>query len=279
MRVDRFSDARAFLKRAGPWLLEAEAEYNLILGLADRSKTTRSDEPPIYLAVVEHEGAIRGCAFRTPPWKVGITRMPPDAVWALVEDVASTYETIPGVLGPEAETTLFASRWCELRGTTAKPNVRQGIHQLTRVIPPTHPPAGALRLATRHDLGIALEWGSGFVRDTGVDNHDFRKGIEEKIHTRTLWFWDDGRPRSMAARGSRTPNGSRIGWVFTPPEWRGRGYASACVAAVSQGVLDEGLRFCFLYTDLANPTSNGIYRRIGYEKVCEVVDFRFDPNG
>ena len=70
-------------------------------------------------------------------------------------------------------------------------------------------------------------------------------------------------------------SGIRIGPVYTPPALRGRGYASACVARLSQDKLDEGRTFCFLYTDLSNPTSNHIYQEIGYEPVCDVADYRF----
>ena len=77
--------------------------------------------------------------------------------------------------------------------------------------------------------------------------------------------------------GGPTPNGIRIGPVYTPPELRGRGYASALTAQVSQLQLDRGKRFCFLYTDLANPTSNAIYRRIGYERVCDSRELAFTP--
>ncbi len=76
----------------------------------------------------------------------------------------------------------------------------------------------------------------------------------------------------------RTPNGVRIGAVYTPPKYRGRGYATACVAALSQRMLDTGLAFCFLYTDLSNPTSNNIYQRLGYHPVRDVVDYHFDES-
>jgi uncharacterized protein len=92
-----------------------------------------------------------------------------------------------------------------------------------------------------------------------------------------LWLWDDDGPVSMAGFGGATPNGIRIGPVFTPPELRGRGYASALVASLSEWLLHHhGRRFCFLYTDLANRTSNEIYRRIGYERVCDSAVIRFE---
>jgi predicted GNAT family acetyltransferase len=78
---------------------------------------------------------------------------------------------------------------------------------------------------------------------------------------------------SVAGYGGDTPNGIRIGPVFTPPELRGRGYATSLVAQLSSRLLAEGRRFCFLYTDLANPTANAIYERIGYVRVCEAAVF------
>ena len=91
-------------------------------------------------------------------------------------------------------------------------------------------------------------------------------------------LWEaDGRPVSLVVAGSRTPNGRRIGPVYTPPAQRGRGYAGALTAAASQDQLDRGAAFCFLFTDLANPTSNAIYRRIGYEPVTDVDQYRFGP--
>ncbi len=94
---------------------------------------------------------------------------------------------------------------------------------------------------------------------------------------RTMYLWENrDRVVSMAGASGETPNGIRIGPVYTPPELRGRGYASALTAAVSQHQLDSGRRFCFLFTDLANPTSNKIYRAIGYEPVTDVDQYAFE---
>ncbi len=93
---------------------------------------------------------------------------------------------------------------------------------------------------------------------------------------RWMYLWDDDGPVSMCGASGETPNGIRVAPVYTPPGLRGRGYASACVAAVTQAQFDRGRRFCFLYTDLANPTSNKIYQAIGYEPVCDVDEYRFE---
>lgn len=95
---------------------------------------------------------------------------------------------------------------------------------------------------------------------------------------RRLYLWEDaGQAVSLVGAGGETPNGIRIGPVFRPPELRSRGYATSLTAAASQDQLDRGRRFVFLFTDLANPTSNKIYQVIGYEPVCDMDQYRFRP--
>src|SRR5262249_28425730 len=91
-------------------------------------------------------------------------------------------------------------------------------------------------------------------------------------------LWEDaGEVVSLSGWGGPTPNGIRIGPGYTPPRLRGRGYATCPVEQLAQSLLDGGRRFCFLFTDLANPTSNAIYERIGYIKVCESAMVAFEP--
>jgi predicted GNAT family acetyltransferase len=107
-----------------------------------------------------------------------------------------------------------------------------------------------------------------------------REAVEHRLAPGDGGFelWEDGgEVVSLSGWGGPTPNGIRIGPVYTPPEHRGRGYATALVAGLSQALLDGGRRFCFLYTDLANPTSNAIYERIGYVKVAESAMVSFEP--
>ena len=94
-------------------------------------------------------------------------------------------------------------------------------------------------------------------------------------HGRTLYLWQDGETVSLCGVGGETPHGVRIGPVYTSLAARRRGYASSLVAEASQLQLDAGRRFCFLFTDLANPTSNHVYQTIGYEPVRDVDEYRF----
>jgi GNAT superfamily N-acetyltransferase len=270
--VRRFSDGASFLNRAEDWLLRFEAEHNLLLGIAPR---LTAGSGPFYLATVEEADQVAGCAFRTPPYKLGLTRMPLAAIPQLVDDVATVYDAIPAVLGPEPEASSFAEQWSTRHGTAVHQGMKQRIYQLERVTFPTQPPRGAMRVAQEDDAELLSEWLPAFnVEVSGIAPHH-TEYMHQRIAEGALVLWVDGEPRSLAGISGRTPNGARVGYVYTPPQWRGRGYASACVAQLSQRELDAGRRFCFLYTDLSNPTSNQTYQRLGYQPVCDVVDIHF----
>lgn len=275
-QIRRFDDPAAFLRHARAWLLLDEAENNLILGLAERLVHTMAGlEPPFYLAAVEEDGAVVGCAFRTPPFKLVLTRLPEAAVAALVEDVASAYAALPAVIGPEAGAHRFAGLWAGRTGAAVREGMRQRLYRLDTLIEPRRLPPGAPRPAMADDLERVAGWIAGFQREAGIRSAEARSLAEERIAAGAVLLWEDGEPRSMAASVGRTPGGERIGYVYTPPEWRGRGYAAACTAALTRRILDAG-RSCFLYTDLANPTSNAIYQRLGYRPVCDAVDLLFE---
>ena len=274
--VRRYVDADVFLRRAEAWLLRDEAEHNLILGIAAQLRASAIElTQPMYLATIEDNGDIVGCAFRTPPFKLGITRLPEHAARPLVESVAAAYDSIPAVLGPEAAVRAFAEAWCARTGVASSVNMRQRIYQLARVVPPSAPAPGELRLATMSELPLIRDWIAAFTDEANHGVPVLRDPAPKVQRGAYYVWWLDGVPRAMVGVAARTPNGARIGPVYTPPSERGRGFASVAVAQVSQLQLDDGCAFCFLYTDLANPTSNSIYQRVGYEPVCDVLDCGF----
>ena len=272
-------DAGAFLERAGVWLERAEDEHNLALGLAaawvGAGGPEIPAEAPLWLTV-EDEGDVVGCALRTPPHKLLLTRMPVAAAGPVARAAAERYETLPAVLGPRSVAWAVAEAWVAEHGGRAVQGRKQRLHRLDRVGPPEGV-RGALRLATPADLGLAEAWAEAFAGEAGME---FRTAaatrrtwvVEERLH---LWE-DEGAPVCMAVWTGATRRGVRVGYVYTPPERRGRGYATALVAALSRKLLEAGFSFCVLYTDLANPVSNAIYARIGYRPVCDVEDVRIE---
>jgi GNAT superfamily N-acetyltransferase len=271
----RHADVTSFAQRAVPWLLQSEAEHNLILGIIEQLKQHRSigaGEP--YLLTVEHDDHVAGCVFRTPPYKLGLTRMPHGAIAALVNEVGDVFDELPAVMGPSPQARAFAEAWASSKGKSARIGMRQRIYELREVVPPPKPALGQLRLAGKRDLELLVTWLDEFAVETRVGTVNTRTFAENHINNKTVFLWEDeGEPRTSSLFAGLTPHGVRVGFVYTPPAFRRRGYASACVAAVSQKAFDSGYEFCCLYTDLSNPTSNDIYQRIGYTPVCDVVDY------
>ena len=260
-----------FLQRAESWLLVSEAEHNLHLSLAYVRRDAGATGADVLFGTVEQDGDLVGCVIRTPPHKLLITSMPPEAAPDIVGPVAELYDEIPAVLGPADSAVAVASAWTALKGGGWETGMQQRIYRLDQV-EPVRPVPGAMRLATMDDLELLTDWGTGFARDAG---HAFllaREQVNRMIERQDLHIWQDESPASMAVAQGATPNGCRIGYVYTPPELRGRGYASALVARLSQRMLDSGMTFCVLYTDLGNPTPNAIYQRIGYNAICDVRD-------
>lgn len=270
VQVARHGDAETFLHRARSWLLQTEPEHNLILGLAEGARPASG----LYVATVEQNGTVVGCALRTPARKLVITRIPPGAVDALVVDVTACHEELPGVLGPPAAAREFARQWCARHGSASRDAMAQRLYQLERVRAPERLPGGSFRLAAPEQTKLIASWVECFAAEAGVEGRS-RDHVAARIAAGEMALWWDGEPRTLAGYSGRSPNGVRIGYVYTPPEWRGRGYATACVAALSQHALDGGARFCCLYTDLSNPASNRIYRKIGYTAVCDAIEIEF----
>jgi predicted GNAT family acetyltransferase len=281
LTVERYPTPGAFLERAQPMLLRREAENNLILGVVGQlvQRPERQAEPP-YLATVSQRGIVVAAVMRTPPFGVALTQMPPEAIDSVARDIADAYKWIPGVLAPRNTAEAFAHAWSRHAASEAAIRMQQRIYQLHRVTFPTCAPSGTLRQAREGDIDLLTLWILAFNGDTGAVSHrQPRNQATQWIENGAAFLWEDSQPVSMAAWTGRTPNGVRISGVYTPKEQRRRGYASVCVAHLSQRMLDEGRAFCFLFTDLGNPTSNSIYQAIGYEPVCDVSFYEFRAAG
>jgi uncharacterized protein len=283
LRVDRFDGADPFLGRVGPFLGGREAEHNLLFGILDslRVDATVSDGPP-YLAAARDGERVVAAVVHTPPRNLVLSEVDdPAAVDAIVDDVLAAGRALPGVLGPVAASRRFAERWTAATGTAHRRQMSERAFRLSRVIAP-RPVPGAMRIAHLDDFNLLVAWLAAFVTEAlpeeeqGVD--DATTAVDRWLRrgTKQSYLWEaDGTPVSWASVGGQTPSGIRIGPVYTPPEHRGHGYASAVVAAASQAQLDDGRKFCFLFTDLANPTANHIYQAIGFEPVTDIDVYAF----
>jgi uncharacterized protein len=233
-------------------------------------------DPAPYWATVRDRKGVVGCACRTPPHHLVLSRVPAGAIAPLIEDLGRVHPALTGVSGPTANAEAFAHAWIARYGGTSKIRFRQRLHELTKVSFLPRMPSGSLRKAEESDLPLVREWVDEYVRDAGLPfaMPDFAQLL---ISRGLLFFWvDAGSPRSMAASMRETRSGCAINTVYTPPQFRRRGYATAAVATLSDALLKSGRRFCCLYTDLANPTSNSIYAKIGYRPIRDDVEIDFE---
>jgi predicted GNAT family acetyltransferase len=283
VQVERFSDAQAFSDAAGPFLAEHEAEHNLLFGIAATLiiDSERYREEP-YLAAVRRDGEVVAAAVMTPPFNVVLSMTGDrDALIAFGRDLVKNRLPVPGVTAPVDVARRFADLWTQRHGLTAKRAFAQRIYRLERVTQPIDVP-GTVRTATDDDRELLIDWVHSFLVEAVEDPTEEQAGaiVDSALQTgsRTFYLWeDDGRPVSLAGVTGPTPNGIRVGPVYTPPGSRRRGYGSAVTAAASQAQLDAGRTFVFLFTDLDNPTSNRIYQAIGYEPVIDVDQLTFQP--
>jgi uncharacterized protein len=278
MELRRLGSVAAFLGLAGAFLAAREAEHGLILGICSTIISDPTIYPePAYLGVVVDGDRVVAAAIRTPPNALILSETEvPEAVDVILGDLVGA--TLPGVLGSAGLAATFAERWAARTGGPVRLAMRERAFRLGRVTPP-RPVAGSMRPAGASDRPLVIALLDAFVAEAFEDEEWNAEEIADRWIAgghRTLQLWEDGGTVvSMAGVGGRTPTGVRIGPVYTPPERRGVGYASNLVAAASQEKLDAGRSFVFLFTDLANPTSNHIYEAIGFEPVSDIDRYVF----
>jgi GNAT superfamily N-acetyltransferase len=278
MGLQHFPSAAAFLHAAEAHLLQDEAENNLILGLAGDLAAGRAGADNPYFVVGRRDGEIVFTGFSTVPDKVGVTRSRDDSMLhALASDLIDRCPGMRVVLGPEPTGRLLAQVVGRQLGTTPQLLMSQRIHELHAVQPPDNLPPGRLRAARDADTEVVIEWVAAFMEHAG-EQGDAAALARDRIGRGLLYLWEADGPVSMAAWTGKTPNGVRVNLVYTPPALRGKGYATACVTGLSTLLLQHN-RFCCLYTDLANPTSNAIYHRIGYRPVCDAAVYLVRDEG
>jgi len=285
LTLTRFTSASEFRSRTEAFLIQHEAQNNVPLGLITTLLHNPSLYPqPPYLVAVEEASVTLAVAVMTPPYQLVLAHTERrEALPLIAHDVRAFRPDLHGVVGPTPASLWFAEIWREQTGQTFRRNMAERIYQLEKVNSVTRVP-GTMRAVEADDRSLLLEWLAAFNQEALGEAHPER--VERSINnlfqsqrtTRGMFLWmaEGERPVAMAGYGGVTPNGARVGPVYTPPAERRKGYASALVAELSQHLLDDGRKYCFLFTDLLNPTSNHIYQQIGYAPVCDADEYRFN---
>jgi RimJ/RimL family protein N-acetyltransferase len=270
LRVHRHPDAGTLLARAESWLLESDIER---AGALQSARNARGNDMyyqrPMYWATIEDDTSILGCAFRTPPYLVGITALPEAAVAPLVADLAEVYEQVSGFSGPEQTATALAKAWAALRGGSYRLASRQRLFVL-RAGPAPRPAPGVLRLAGRDDAGLAQSWGAALALDSPGTPFD-GKFCTQLALAKRLYFWVDDQPRCMIGLARESDESAAVGLVYTPAAYRGKGYATIALTALQRLFVERGVRRAYFYVDPTNDAVVGVASarggRLGHDEV------------
>ncbi|WP_328769614.1 GNAT family N-acetyltransferase [Streptomyces sp. NBC_00286] len=275
-------DLEVFLDRAGGFLRSEPALHTVQLTVTDalgsRGPAAYGPEPPHFAWLTDRDGAVRATALRTPPYELNLTPTTPEAADALAARLSEAGSALPGVNGPADTAAAVATAWERRTGTTAQLTTNQRLYRLGTLAPPAPAPPGRARLATGDDRALAARWHAEFAAAAGGPAmRDSDRWAEGRIAHGGITFWvtPDGTPVSMAGALPKVAGQIRIAPVYTPPALRGHGYATAVTAAVSRAAQAAGADEVLLFTDLANPTSNALYQRIGYRPVRDFAVHTF----
>jgi len=286
MKAQFYEDFNEFYNIAFPFLLKREAENNLLLSILNALKENiyrYGKEFPL-LFVLTKNGAVKLIALRTPPHDLLISYTDDlDTIEILVEELLQREENLPGVLSFKEAADKFVKLWAEKNSLNLKLIRKERIYKLEKVAKNT---LGNQRfaLALNTHQSLVLKWAKEFMQealvelgDDAIESNLINIKRDLKKESRIYLLFDQDNPVSMVRKAGKTPNGNFVNLVYTPPSLRRKGYATECVAKLSQRLLDEGNKYCFLFTDLSNPTSNSIYLKIGYRPVIDENHYKFMP--
>jgi GNAT superfamily N-acetyltransferase len=303
------SDVAAFADRAGPFLRSSPVRHTVLLtvlaALRSRGPHAYGDRDPILGWWTAADGEVCGALMQTPPFPLTLTRVPPEAVPAAAEALAahllpaSPSSAVPpagsaslpggsavspgGGVPPLSAANLlvgdvpaFTAAWQSHAGGTARAGRRTRLFRLEKLTPPNRFPPGAARLATAADRPLLLDWFEAFHEVIDERPADLGALIDDRLSHDGLVLWETaGTPVAMAACSRAEAGMIRIQYVYTPPEHRRQGFGAAATTAATRNALDAGASEVVLFTDLANPTSNALYPRLGYRPIEDraVVEF------
>ena len=279
IEIVKDNSLKTFLDEAGPLLYQNEPSNSLILGVAEGMQRSVPKNAPLLIRVLEN-GRTVSAAIQNLPSHLILTNGTTEELEKLADFVFKLRASFPGVVGPSREAEFFAKQWSALTNENHELGMDQKLYKLEQVI---HPPKmlGLFRTVESSEVELVTKWMMGFAAESlpPAERHDenYWKDFAEKTIGNQMahcWVVNDV-PVALACFSRPTLNGVTINGVYTPVEFRKKGYASIAVAHLSQKMLDSGKKFCVLYTDLANPTSNKIYQDIGYREESESRFYNF----
>jgi len=273
LHVEAMTDAAAAIERAQGYLAADPVGLNVIWSVM---KQRADSAAPGRYWILESDGDTAGIVLESPPgYSAAVAPMSHEYADAMAGAIAGEGHLLSGAAGEACTASAFAGCWTERVRTAAVVADAQRLYALDRLVQPQAVP-GQLRRVKTSERELIIRWWAAFQVETGEPPSDVSSSVAAGMSTGRLFVWDDGGARCLARATEALGGVCRIGVVFTPPQWRRRGYAAACVAALCEQVRIEEDANSVLYAQLGNPGSNAIYRRLGFKAVSEMLVYRFD---
>ena len=268
--------AKEFVEHAWAYLTSRPIEHNVMATVVSRLEPTETASTPLFAWVQAGTGdEVSAAALRTPPRPLLASSMTAEAAGALMPKLLEAVGELPGVNGPHPAARYLAEAWQRCTGGTAAKGMSLAIYWLEHVDQPRCRPAGHPRRAGPAERELLMGWTLAFMREVGVPEADVERSVDRRLREGQLFVWDDERIVCMVGTSPPVAGVIRLAPVYTPPEARRHGYATALVADVSRRSLAADATKCMLYADLANPTSNSIYRAVGYRRTRNAQEYLF----
>ncbi|MFZ3580358.1 GNAT family N-acetyltransferase [Virgibacillus sp. DJP39] len=281
MNLNFVKDPQAYLLKVEDLLLEKESCNNLMLGIINQLAEGQSAYKDVNLGIVEKAGNTVFAFMQTPPnnWIFpDVEVVEKEVSQEIAKFLFDEQLEVPGILGPDQIVQPFVKEWEKLNNVESTIHMEQLIYQMDKVNSVSQA-EGELRKGTKYDHKLLTEWLIQFGREANeIINRDDADFLAVTfIKNSSVYLWQvNGKPVSMVNRSRKTKNGATINAVYTPDEYKRKGYATSSVAALSRKLLADGSSFCSLYTDANYPDSNRIYKRIGYYEVGTSIVYEFN---
>ncbi len=277
MKIYQFETADLFYHQAQAYLFSDAARHHLLLRICN-TLIEHPERYPLqpYLSIVESQNSIIGVAIQTPPYGLVLSKIKDlQALELMTKNLSQNQIKLPTVGGLPIEAKAFVEKWHTLTQQSYHLEMQLRIHCLNQVQSIIQS-NGKLRLATIKDKPLLLEWCQAFIEEATPNSPENSEHLVDfHLNQNSIYIWQDSTPVSIVCGSGNITVGGNISLVYTPPQYRQKGYASSCVAAVTQHLLDRGYPNCYLFTNLANPTSNHIYHQIGYQPICDWHHYQF----
>lgn len=277
MNVIQYSHASEFLDATSDHLMKNEAANSIIYSYAvNQTKGIESAMSTRFYAVLEDHKPVLPAMFTAEVWPL-LTDGPDEAARLLARYLFAIHPAITGVTGPKDASLAFADEWEDLSWCDLEIHHNARLYDCN-IVAGIEFAEGKGRQATIDDFELVKKWRYAFREDANTPLGTSDSQIANHLKQSRYYLWVTDQPVSMALYARETGSTGMIGAVYTPPEHRNHGYATAVTAAVTQAILDSGKKYATLYTDLDNPTSNSIYIKIGYRPIMDSTLWKFVPN-